>query len=85
MNASKLFCTALLAGALAVVGCGSSDGGGSGSNGNGGGGAVCDFGTCATNEAFQAACLDIYQDCLDVGERTQSECQSLAETANCEG
>jgi len=84
MKLSKLFMTALLVGTLAVVGCGD-DGGDSsgGGNTNGGGGEVCTLGFCGTNDVAQAACQDAYDDCL-LGDKTPAECQTIAETANCE-
>lgn len=83
MKLSKLFMTALLVGTLAVVGCGSDDGDDSGGgNTNGGGGEACNVGACATNDAFKAACVDIYEDCLDLGN-PEAQCRTTAEAANC--
>ena len=74
----------VLVASLAVFGCGSDGGGGSaGSGGNGNGGEACNVDDCATNDALMAACLDIYEDCLDVGEQSEAACRDLAESANC--
>ena len=59
MKVGKLFCTALVAGALAVTGCGSDDGGSGNGNGNGngnGGSDPCNTGECATDPAKKELC-----------------------------
>ena len=81
MKLSNFLISAVVFAALAAFGCGSDSGGTAGS-GNGGGEA-CNVNDCATNDALMAACLDIYEDCLDVGEQSEAQCRDLAESANC--
>jgi hypothetical protein len=78
MNVSKLFCMVLLAGSLAVIGCGSDDGG-SNNNGNGGGDA-CSGPRCANNDAVRVACEAEFNDCVDRGVNVE-ECVAGAELA----
>ena len=75
----QLFLVSVLVASVSAIGCGDSGG----SNGNGGGGEACTVNDCATNDALMAACVNIYEDCLDVGERSEAECRDLAESANC--
>jgi len=85
MNVSKLFCTVLLAGSLAVIGCGSDDGGSSNGNGNGNGNGgnaaeACSGPRCAANDALRAACETEFDQCVDTGVNVD-ECVVGAELA----
>jgi S-adenosylhomocysteine hydrolase len=71
MKVSKLFCGALLAGALAVSGCGD-DGGGSSGNGNGNGAA----GACSECDIPQQIplCENGYNVCIQDDAGTPEDC-----------
>ena len=92
MKLGNLFCTVLLAGALAVIGCGDdggSNGGTGGTTGTGGtggstGGEVCTLGICAEEGFAKTACLQAYNACVELGEQSPAQCNTVAETANCE-
>lgn len=73
MKVSKLFCAVLLAGSLAVIGCGSDDGGSSG-NGNGSADQVC--ADCA-NDVLRAACVVEYDQCIELNP-DDPECETGA-------
>ena len=66
MKLSKLFVIALLAGTLAVIGCGSDDS----SSGNGNGidpNERCNVKGCIENEGLRTVCIDEFNDCVDKG------------------
>jgi hypothetical protein len=78
------------------TGNGGTGGGAAGTGGTGGDGAagtggtggssgeVCTLGVCAEPGAFKTACLMAYDTCVEKGDRTPAECNTIAETANCE-
>ena len=77
MKVSKLFCAVLLAGSLAVIGCGSDDGGSSGnggSNGNGNGNGAS--GACAGCDVQEQIplCEDTYNACIQDDGGTPEDC-----------
>jgi hypothetical protein len=88
MKLSKLFMIALLAGTLALIGCGddttTSDNGGNG-NGNGTSG-NCDYGTCVDNPAVMGACETAVGLCMTTlpdGSDAQNTCIAAANADAC--
>jgi hypothetical protein len=80
MKVSKLFCALVLAGSLAVIGCGSDDGG-SNNNGNGnGGGNADDVCSDCVNDVGRAACVKEYDQCVNIGINVE-ECPAGARAA----
>jgi len=81
MNVSKLFCMVLLAGSLAVIGCGSDDGGSS-SNGNGdpNAGEACSGPKCEANDALRETCESEFDQCANTGVNVD-ECLVVAQAA----
>ena len=84
MKVSNIFCAALLAGSLAVIGCGSDDGGsnngGGNSNGGGNAGEACSGPRCANNDALRVACEEEFDQCVATGVNVE-ECVVVAELA----
>jgi len=83
MKLRNLYLVAVLAGTLAVVGCG--DEGGSGTGGSGGDmdpNVICDVGLCLTNEVAKADCVNDVSTCISVGMRVD-ECIGVALLENC--
>ena len=89
MKLSKLFMIALLAGTLALIGCGD-DTTTSDNGGNGGGVAPnveCNVGICAADtdvgRTAKAACVNEINDCLALGQSTEAQCIAFGvETCN---
>ena len=72
-------------GGSAAAGGSAGAGGMAGEGGSGGMPAeVCTLGICAEEGLAKTACLMAYDICIDAGERTPEECNTIAETANCE-
>lgn len=81
MKLRNLYLVAVLASALAVVGCGDEGGGGeAGSGGTGGvnADAECSVELCAEDSdlgrAAKAACIDEIESCLTTGKFSEQEC-----------